>query len=112
MESALLGLGLTILGGLTPIDNVLAHVDHPEIRAVIECESGTRQYRDDGTLMTGAAGEIGIAQFMPSTWATMNKARGVNLDIHNALAQINMMDWAFGRGYASHWTCYNLRHPK
>lgn len=73
----------------------------------MNCESGLKQHKDDGTLLMGAHGEIGIAQFKPSTWEWMNKERGTNLDITNALAQINMIDWAFGNGLESHWTCYN-----
>lgn len=88
---------------------VLQHVDNPEIKPVIECESGTKQYEEDGSLRMGKAGEVGIAQFLPSTWDWMNGLRKTNLDIRNPLAQINMMDWAFTNGYASHWTCYKQR---
>lgn len=86
---------------------VLQHVDNPTILPVLQCESGIKQYKEDGSLLIGAAGEIGIAQFKEKTWEWMNGMRGTHLDIQNPLAQINMIDWAFTNGYESHWTCYN-----
>ena len=67
---------------------------------VIQCESGWNQSA------IGLAGEIGIAQFMPTTWIYFNKLRGTNLDIHNGADQLDMIIWAFNAGYANHWTCY------
>lgn len=73
----------------------------PEIIAlVINCESGWNQSA------RGEAGEIGIAQFMPSTWKRFNELRGTNSDIYNAIDQLDMIQWAFKNGYASHWTCW------
>ncbi len=99
-----------LAGSSTPLEIALAHVRHPEIVAVMECESGLQQFRDDGSLMLGQAGEIGIAQFKPATWKWMNEMRGTDLDILNPLAQINMIDWAFGQGLADQWTCYKMIH--
>lgn len=95
-----------LYGPTVPLDNVLAHVEHPEVVAVMKCESGLRQWEDDGTLRRGKDGELGIAQFKQGTWEWMNKLRGTDLDIENPLAQINMIDWAFGHGLQTHWTCY------
>lgn len=54
----------------------------PEIPlAVAQRESGRQQYRSDGSVVTGRAGEIGIFQIMPST------APGVNL--RDAVANID-----------------------
>jgi hypothetical protein len=69
---------------------------------VIQCESGF-----DNTAI-GLAGEIGMAQFMPSTWDLWNKQRGTNLEIHRIQNQINMMVWAFKNGLERHWTCYRM----
>lgn len=81
----------------------LAHVDHPEVVDVMRCESGLQQWREDGTLVTGKDGEIGIAQFKPETWKWMNEKRGTNLDILNPLSQVNMIDYAFGEGLQDNW---------
>lgn len=35
--------------------------------AMLEQESGLRQYKNDGSLVVGGAGEIGIGQIKPST---------------------------------------------
>lgn len=67
---------------------------------VIQCESGWRQEA------RGAAGEIGIAQFMPATWKYFNDIRGTSLDIYSSDDQLDMIIWAFNNGYQSHWTCY------
>jgi len=70
------------------------------IYRVIQCESGWNQGA------RGAAGEIGIAQYMPATWKHFNKLRGTNLNIYSSDDQIDMTIWAFNNGYANHWTCY------
>ncbi len=84
----------------------LAHVDHPEVVPVMACESRLRQWKDDGSLVIGDAGEIGIAQFLPDTWTRMSAMRKINMDITNPLAQINMIDWAFEHGMQNEWSCY------
>ena len=73
-----------------------------EILKVLRCESGLDNSK------RGKAGEIGIAQFMPTTWEMFNEIRGTNLDIYNTKDQIEMIIWAFQNGYQNHWTCYRL----
>lgn len=105
-------LFLSLAGGSDPlILNVVAHLKDPALVETINCESGFKQFKDDGTLLRGTAGEIGIAQFKPETWKWMNTLRGTELDITNALAQLNMIEWAFSKGYQSNWVCYTMKHP-
>jgi hypothetical protein len=66
------------------------------------CESGLTQSK------IGKAGEIGIYQFMPTTWIWFNQIRHTNLDINNEQDQIDMYAWAIANGYSSHWTCWDL----
>lgn len=66
----------------------------------IACESSFRQSA------RGAAGEIGLAQFMPMTWKYFNSLRGTDLDIHNIEDQLDMTAWAFSEGYQTHWSCW------
>ncbi len=97
---------LLVAALMEPLPIVLMHVEHPQIVRVMECESGLQQFDSKGGLLTGKAGEIGIAQFKPDTWKMMNEMRGTNLDITNPIAQVNMIDWAFGKGLQDHWSCY------
>jgi hypothetical protein len=73
----------------------------PVAYKVIACESG---FKHDN--IWGAAGEYGIAQFMPQTWKWFNELRGTDLDIYNKEHQLEVMEWALENGYSSHWTCY------
>ncbi len=77
------------------------------IEQVIQCESGGRQYNDEGELIRGKANEIGIAQFKQETWDMFNKERGTNLDITSKEDQLDLIYWAFENGYQHHWTCFN-----
>ena len=73
---------------------------------VVQCESGWNHYDKNGEVIRGKAGEYGIAQFMKSTWDWFNELRGTNLNILNREHQLELMEWAFSEGLASHWTCY------
>jgi len=68
---------------------------------IIRCESNFNQNA------IGKAGEIGIAQFLPSTWEFMKEKSGMCwLDINDANDQLRLLLWALQNGYANHWTCY------
>jgi soluble lytic murein transglycosylase-like protein len=75
-------------------------VDYEQMYFTIKGESGFNNSR------IGAAGEIGLCQFMPSTWNWWNKVRGTNLNIHSVDDQLDMMAWAFSRGYQRHWSVW------
>jgi hypothetical protein len=70
------------------------------LRQVINCESGGNENA------IGKAGEIGILQFMPSTWRVWTEKMGKNLDINNPEHQIEVYNWAMKNGYAHSWTCF------
>lgn len=72
------------------------------ITRVIECESGWNNSA------IGAAGEIGLCQFLPETWKYFNELRGTNLDIYNKEHQLDLIDWAFKNNLEDHWTCYHI----
>lgn len=48
----------------------------------------------------GPHGEIGLFQWMPSTWYAWGGG-----DIWSPAEQIEMTAWAFGQGLWHHWTC-------
>lgn len=81
-------------------------ISDPTIRATLLCESGDKQYKDDGSILRGKAGEYGVGQFMKSTWDVWNKQRGTTLDIMNEDDELDMIQWAFAHGLQNHWTCY------
>lgn len=49
---------------------------------------------------TGIHGEIGIMQFMPSTFYAWGGS-----DIWNPYEQIDLAAWAFANGLSYHWLC-------
>jgi len=71
-----------------------------ELIKTLQCESG---FNNEAI---GKAGEIGIAQFMPTTWEQWNKQRNTTLEIHRISNQIEMAAWAFEKGYQRAWTCW------
>lgn len=70
------------------------------LKKMVVCESGGNIYA------IGRAGEIGILQFMPSTWALWISKMDKNLDINNPEHQIEVYHWAIKQGYSRHWTCW------
>lgn len=62
--------------------------------AVMYCESGG----DPNAV--GQYGEIGLFQYMPSTWYGWGGG-----DIWNPWEQIEMTAWAFANGLSHHWVC-------
>lgn len=110
ISSSVISLAIlaSLTGSVDPVVlNVVRHIKSPALIRTIECESAFQQYQEDGSLLMGEHGEVGIAQFKQETWDWMNGMRGTNLNIENALAQLNMMEWAFAHNLQSHWTCYN-----
>ena len=84
----------------------------PEIQKVAWCESRWKQFDDKGNLIRGKAGEVGLLQYLPSTWSAWNWSRKLEgltqLNIGVASHQIEMAKWAWANGinYKSQWTCY------
>jgi len=75
-------------------------LNESQLLRVANCESGFKY------TAVGKAGEIGILQFMPSTWEYWNKELGVNYDIYSSKDQIYLVAWAWNNGYQNHWTCF------
>lgn len=63
--------------------------------SIAACESNF----DPSTV--GWAGEIGIFQWLPSTWDWIGQG-----SIWDTWDQAYSTAWALANGYASHWTCY------
>lgn len=80
---------------------VVSLIDQDVVLAKIAfCESG---YNIEAI---GRAGEIGLLQFMPSTWELWTKKMNKDLNINNTEHQIEVYHWALKQGYANHWTCW------
>ncbi len=79
--------------------------DYPwrqRLHATAMCESG---YRMDAV---GAAGEIGIFQWLPSSWDANAAALGYGPDdIHDLVAQARMTAFALSKGEMWRWSCWN-----
>lgn len=80
-----------------------------KIIATIDCESDFRQYDKSGNILTGQAGEKGIAQFRPTTFSQWSKFYGLmDADIENWKDQIKLMTIMFGAKKWRHWACSPL----
>ena len=75
--------------------------EYDKMLQVLKCESGL----DNSKI--GKYGEVGIAQFLPSTWVWFNKIRETDLDIYNEQNQLELFGWAIKSGYQNQWVCWN-----
>jgi hypothetical protein len=72
-------------------------------RATLFCESGLRT-----DVFSRGKISYGIAQFRLTTWQMFNKIKKTDMDYENPFDQIDMMGWAFNKGYQKHWDCYRM----
>ena len=80
------------------IDTVLAKI--------IQCESGGDQSA------IGKMGEIGILQYMPSTWKEWTAKMGKpELDINSKENQIEVYHYAAKNGLLRQWSCFVRLFP-
>jgi hypothetical protein len=102
---------LVVLGGDTLKGVAIPAYFNPQVYAIIQdivsCESSGRQYDENGEIVKGKAGELGIAQFKPETWEYFNNLRGTDLDIMSESDQLNMLRWGLETGRGNHWTCFS-----
>lgn len=81
-------------------------INETQLLKTIQCESEFRY------TAIGKAGEIGIGQFMPSTWDYWNNERIKKisvlrpLNIYSTKDQIEMLVWSWNKGYQNQWTCF------
>ena len=76
---------------------------HDAIMETIKCESTYRQYQD-GELLIGRAGEIGIAQFKRTTFNQWSNFYGLrDIRIENWKDQIRLMTLMWGTKRWDHW---------
>lgn len=79
---------------------ILDQLDRAE--KVLQCESG---FQVDPPHNNSCRG---IAQFKVSTWDWFNKVRETHMEFMNPFSQIDMMSWAWSKGYQSQWECFYL----
>ena len=77
-------------------------VNYDILNNIVICESGwdINAYNEKGK-------SYGVSQFILPTWEWFNKIRGIDKDYLNPFDQLEMMAWAFSKGYASHWDCFS-----
>jgi hypothetical protein len=77
------------------------HIDPITMHATIKCES------DYNNGARGKAGEIGLAQFMPRTFAHYSKLAPIdNPNIYSPEHQIITMAYMWSIGEENQWTCF------
>lgn len=70
--------------------------------SVITCESNWR-------INVYSRGHIsyGVAQFRETTFDWFSKMKGKKLNYYNPYDQLDLLAWAFSKGYQNHWDCYS-----
>ena len=86
--------------------NTAIHNQRELMNCLSSNESNDRQRKDDGTIITGNAGEKGMFQYMPETWEMFNRDYDLNLDINKPVDQMIMTSIALEDGMGYHWTTY------
>jgi hypothetical protein len=71
---------------------------------MIDCESDGIETVD--ILDTNGKRSRGILQFQDTTWAWFSREAGVTGSPLNGADAIRVADWALGKGYGPHWSCY------
>jgi hypothetical protein len=72
---------------------------------VVDKESSGENYKPNGEIKRGNAGEYGVSQFMYGTFYKFAKQMNfVNADIMNPVHELIVMAWAFNNGYEGQWT--------
>lgn len=82
----------------------VAFATTPEMDAVVRCESGFRQFDEDGKPLISPTHDVGVAQINIPTWAKEARDRG--LDIFNsATDNIEMAKIVLKEQGIHAWTC-------
>ena len=72
-----------------------------QMEKVISCESGWK------TTAVGDGGKAyGLGQFHQPTFLMWEKEIGLDLEYKSPEDQLQLMSYAFSKGYQRHWTCW------
>lgn len=70
----------------------------------IACESGFRQYHQDGTVLRSGTSDVGITQINVDTWGL--KAIELGYDIYTPLGNLNMAKYILSVQGPDAWVCH------
>lgn len=74
-----------------------------QAQQVIKCESN---WHTD--IWSWNHSSYGVAQWTKASWSYINKMRGTSLNYENPYDQLDMMGYAWGKGYQSWWDCVKI----
>lgn len=72
----------------------------------IACESGFRQFDNDGRILRSKTDDVGITQINVDTWGL--KAKELGLDIYTPLGNVQMAKHILNIQGKKAWVCYQL----
>jgi hypothetical protein len=80
----------------------------PELWSICLCESGLKQFNDDGSILKGKVNQfdIGYCQINEMYWG--NKAIELGFDIYTLDGNIAMSNWIYENYGTKYWTCSTL----
>lgn len=81
------------------LDEIRLSEAYMSLQSLIMCESS------GNPKAIGKAGEIGILQFLPSTFEEFSERYSLNLDIYNPDHQVELSAKMIRDGYVFLWTC-------
>ena len=82
------------------LDEIRLSEAYTSLQSLIMCESS------GNPKAIGKAGEIGILQFLPSTFEDFSERYSLRLDIYNPDHQVELSSKMIENGYGRLWTCY------
>ena len=77
----------------------------PQVRRLIECESGWKNVK---IVDTNGEYSAGILQFQYKTWESFSKESCIVGDPMEPTDAIKMANWAWKKGYGYHWSCTRI----
>lgn len=83
-------------------------VSRATLQSVVNCESSYnyRAVNMQDSHATGR-GSFGTAQFAKSTFESFSQKMNKEYDdVFNPEQSLDVMAWAFSKGYANHWSCF------
>jgi len=86
------------------VEEVIVEVfkeDAPTMLAVARCESNTRQFNADGTVLVGITGDLGTFQIAPQYW--LESSRLLGYDIYSVRGNVEFAHYLYTRYHLKPW---------
>jgi hypothetical protein len=83
-----------------PVDPLIAY---PELKRIAVCESGGRQFNDDGTVLAGVVNPLDRGRFQINAFYHRDTANSLGFDIETEEGNIAYAKWLYNKEGAKPW---------